>query len=278
MALRLVPTVPWEIVRHNRFDLLDTALARLGPTSRHVWYLADGLYSMLGDFTDFEALKQLLDRHPRLRLYIDDAHATSWTGTCGRGVTLEHFAGDPRVIVALSLNKAFSAAGGALCVPDEALQLKIRRAGGTMVFSGPIQPPMLGAAVGSARLHQSQELPALQQELRAKIDCAGRALVRHRLVTAAAAEAPIFQLQTASPRMTFAIVQRMRTLGYYCCPVVFPAVPVNRPGIRFTICRHNEPEDIEAFVGALARTVEEVREDLRRETNRDTSREVPASV
>ncbi|MBM4362860.1 MAG: aminotransferase class I/II-fold pyridoxal phosphate-dependent enzyme [Deltaproteobacteria bacterium] len=251
-ALRLVPTAPLEILRHNRMDLLDAALTRLAPTSKQIWYVADGLYSMLGDFADFEGLRRLLDAHPKLRLYVDDAHATSWSGARGRGITLEHFASDPRVVVALSLNKAFSAAGGALAVASEALKLRIRRAGATMLFSGPIQPPMLGAAVGSARLHLSEEFPGLQRDLSSKIAHAARALERHGLVVGAPAESPIFQLHCDSVRMTQAICSRMRDLGFYTCAVAFPAVPVNRPGIRFTICRHNLPEDIDSFVAALA--------------------------
>lgn len=261
-ALRLVPSAPLEIVRHNRMDLLDAAVRRLSATSKQVWYVADGLYSMLGDFADFEGLARLLEAHPKLRLYIDDAHATSWTGARGRGAALEHFVADPRVIVALSLNKAFSAAGGALALPSEALKNRIRRAGSTMLFSGPIQPPMLGAAVGAARLHLGAELGALQRELVAKIAHAARALERHELVLGASARSPIFQLHCDSPRMTQTIVKRMRELGYYSCAVSFPAVPVNRPGIRFTVCRHNELEDIDAFVEALARTHREVRSQL----------------
>jgi 7-keto-8-aminopelargonate synthetase-like enzyme len=178
--------------------------------------------------------------------------------------SLEHFASDPRVVVALSLNKAFSAAGGALAVPSEALKLRIRRGGSTMLFSGPIQPPMLGAAVGSARLHLGEELPALQRELASKIVHAARALERCELVVGAPAESPIFQLHCDSSRMTQAIVNRMRALGYYCCAVTFPAVPANRPGIRFTVCRHNLLEDIDAFVAALAEARNEVRGKLRR--------------
>jgi 7-keto-8-aminopelargonate synthetase-like enzyme len=56
----------------------------------------------------------------------------------------------------------------------------------------------------------------------------------------------------------------MRDLGYYACAVSFPAVPVNRPGVRFTICRHNLPEDIDSFVEALARAHEDTRAQLRR--------------
>jgi 7-keto-8-aminopelargonate synthetase-like enzyme len=266
-AVRLVPSAPLEIVRHNRMDLLDAVLTRLAPTSKQIWYVADGLYSMLGDFADFQALTQLLDAHPKLRLYIDDAHATSWTGVRGRGAALEHFASDPRVVVALSLNKAFSAAGGALAVPSEALKLRIRRAGSTMLFSGPIQPPMLGAAVGSARLHLAEEFHSLQLELASKIAHAARALERHQLLVGAPARSPIFQLHCDSPRMTHIIAKRMRDLGYYCCAVTFPAVPVNRPGIRFTVCRHNLNEDIDSFVAALARVHDEITTQLRRRTS-----------
>jgi 7-keto-8-aminopelargonate synthetase-like enzyme len=173
--------------------------------------------------------------------------------------------------VALSLNKAFSAAGGALAVPSEAMKLRIRRAGATMLFSGPIQPPMLGAAVGSARLHVSEHFPVLQGELASKIAHTARALERHQLVVSAPAESPIFQLQCDSARMTHAIVNRMRNLGYYCCAVTFPAVPVNRPGIRFTICRHNVNEDIDSFVAALALARSEIVAKLGRQARIDDS-------
>ena len=39
-----------------------------------------------------------------------------------------------------------------------------------MFFSGPIQPPTLGAAVASVKLHLSRELPILQAGLLSKIE------------------------------------------------------------------------------------------------------------
>ena len=69
-----------------------------------------------------------------------------------------HLPDDDRVVVALSLNKAFSAAGGALVVSNPDLKRRLRACGGTMSFSGPIQAPMLGAAVASAKFHLSPEL------------------------------------------------------------------------------------------------------------------------
>ncbi len=68
---------------------------------------------MRGDFAPYAELRALLDRYPQLYLYVDDAHATSWYGKHGRGAALMELGTHERVVVALSLNKAFSAAGGA---------------------------------------------------------------------------------------------------------------------------------------------------------------------
>lgn len=250
-AVKLIPGVSLEILRHNRMDQLDALLTRLKDHQGHVWYLADGLYSMLGDCAPWADLKDLLDRHDKLRLYIDDAHATSCFGKHGRGLALEHFGGDERVVVALSLNKAFSAAGGVIAVSSREMADRIRRCGGPMLFSGPIQPPMLGAAVGSARLHTSSEFPRLQAELHDRIaQCV--ALVGERdLQLAGIQHTPIFQTQCDSPRVVFNVAKLMQERGFLCCICVFPAVPMNRPGIRFTISRHNHQGDIIAFVDAL---------------------------
>jgi 7-keto-8-aminopelargonate synthetase-like enzyme len=250
-AVKLVPDVPMEIIRHSRMDQLDARLTELRGKARNVWYILDGLYSMLGDFAPFEELRRLLDRHDHLRLYIDDAHSTSWTGERGRGIALEHFADDERVVVALSLNKAFSAAGGLLALPSKKLVTRIRRCGGPMLFSGPIQPPMLGAAVGSARLHVRSEFAALQADLGARLKLCVEKMEKTKLGLGTSTPSPIFQVPCDSPRIAFRLAELMKQRGFYCCVCVFPAVPMNRPGLRFTISRHNDPADIAPFVAAL---------------------------
>lgn len=251
-AVQLLSEVPMEIVRHNRMDLLDARLTELRGNDGAVWYIADGLYSMLGDFAELEQLEQLLDRHEHLRVYIDDAHSTSWLGTHGRGFALERLGHHPRVVVALSLNKAFSAAGGVLALPDREMVTRIRRCGGPMLFSGPIQPPMLGAAVGSARLHLSDAFPRLQADLEQRLRLGiEEAQSRPRLGIVLDRPSPIFQVACDSSRLAFRVADLMRDRGFHCCVCVFPAVPMNRPGLRFTITRHNEAADISAFIAAL---------------------------
>jgi 7-keto-8-aminopelargonate synthetase-like enzyme len=271
--VQLVPNIPLEILRHNRMDQLDALLTRRRAQRGNVWYICDGLYSMLGDFAPFEELRRLLDRHEHLRLYIDDAHSTSWAGAHGRGVALDHFADHERVVVALSLNKAFSAAGGALALPDREIFARIRRCGGPMLFSGPIQPPMLGAAVGSARLHLSDEFPRLQAELATRLSLAIREIGATKLELVSVQSSPIFQAQCDSPRIAFALADAMKSRGFYCCICTFPAVPMNRPGVRFTVTRHNHLDDIAPFVATLAESLEQVRAERSRHEDATRSHE-----
>ena len=251
-ATALLRDIPVERVRHNHLDRLEKRIAELSAAGRRVFYVCDGLYSMRGDLAPFAKLRALLDAYPTLHLYIDDAHSTSWSGTHGRGAALDNLGGHPRVVVALSLNKAFSAAGGCLVLPDANTVRLVRRCGGPMLFSGPIQPPMLGAAVASARLHNDPSFALLQHELAALIAHAWRAVGRREIPLAGTDRTPIFMVPCDSPAIVFRTVGRLRDLGFYVCPSVFPAVPMNQPGIRFTITRHNNPADIDAFVDALA--------------------------
>lgn len=245
--------VPIDVVRHNRMDQLESRIKVLASKHERVWYVLDGLYSMHGDFAPISALRDLLDRYPSLHLYVDDAHSTSWAGTHGRGYALEGLPDRSRVIGVLSLNKAFSAGGGALILPDDATAQKVRRAGGPLVFGGPLQPPLLAAAVASAKLHLSPELPVLQRELADRIGLAIKLASDQEVQFMDSTPSPIFFVRCRTPEKTFSMVQGLRnTHGIYTCPAFFPIVPRGHAGVRITISLHNTPEDVAHLIGALA--------------------------
>src|SRR5689334_4165012 len=63
-----------ELVRHNRVDMLEQRIKSLKDSYRKIWYMADGVYSMQGDFAPVKELYKLLDRYEQLHLYVDDIH------------------------------------------------------------------------------------------------------------------------------------------------------------------------------------------------------------
>lgn len=251
-ATALLRSNPVEPVRHSRMDELESKIQRLSKKHRRIWYLADGLYSMLGDLAPFDEIGQLLDRYPQLHTYIDDAHSTSWAGRHGRGHSRERLQGYDRVVTVLSLNKAFAAGGGALVFPNDEDRLKVRRCGGPMLFSGPLQPPQLGAAVASARLHLRPDFATLQRQLAERIELTVETARQLAIPLASTDATPIFFLRCGAPSDTFSLAQALREKGIFAAVSVFPAVPQNQSGIRFTISRHNTPEDVRHLMEALA--------------------------
>lgn len=204
-----------ELVRHNRMDLLEERIQALRGAHRQIWYMADGVYSMFVDLAPVDDLARLLERYEQFNLYIDDSHGMSWAGRHGRGYVLDNMPSRERMVVAASLNKAFAAAGGAFVFPDAESRRKAQVCGGTMIFSGPIQPPMLGAAVASARIHLSDEIGVLQSELRERVQYCNRLFDEHGLPVIGRSEAPIRYVGMGLPRVTYNMANRLLAEGLF---------------------------------------------------------------
>ena len=257
-ATALLSGILVKPLRHGDLKALDREVEALSRSHRRVWYLSDGVYSMLGDFAPMEHIEALLARTRNLHVYIDDAHATSWLGKNGRGLALDHFVDRSRIVVALSLNKAFSAAGGALVFAKDEDRRRVQRSG-PMLFSGPVQPPMLGAAISSAKLHLSPSFSGLQLELLDRIRLTSALAKQHGIGLALDELTPIFFVPCGTPEATFAVARGLRSRGFYASISVFPAVPTDKAGIRFTISLHNSEHDIGRLMESLAQELRAVR-------------------
>lgn len=239
-------------VSHNDAASLETKIAKACESTKKVWYLIDGLYSMFGTIAPFEALDHLLQTYPQLHIYCDDAHGTGWMGTRGQGFALSHWEAHPRVIAALSLNKSFGCAGGAIAFADGTTRDLVRDQGGPINFSGPVQPPMLGAIVASARLHLGAGLAQRQEGLRAKITCFDQAAAIHGLEIIQSGPAPIRYLRLGSTAQAVAAVAALKDRGFFLNCASYPAVAERDAGLRLTLTNHLRLADIEALVSAVA--------------------------
>ena len=224
-----------EVIRHNAMEALERKLVALKGKYDKVWYLADGVYSIFGDSAPLLELERLLDRHPHFHLYIDDAHGMGWCGEQGRGWVRSQIAHHDRMVLAVSLNKSFACAGGCLVLPNAELAEKIKRCGGPMTFCGPIQPPLLGAAVASARFHQSEELRVRQRELAELIAFTNRTCAELGVPQYATTDTPLFFVPLGLPNASMKMVERLEADGYYVHIASFPATPMKQSGLRFMV-------------------------------------------
>jgi len=241
-----------DIIRHSDLNALEEKIKKYRRRNKRIWYFIDGVYSMYGDLAPVKELYELLDRYPELHIYADDAHGFSWSGEKGkgsiRGATYHH----ERLVLALSLNKAFGAAGGLLVFPNLEMKRRVRACGGGVVFSGPIQPPLIGAAIASAKIHVSGEVESLQKKLMKRIAAARSEIQRLEIPDVANVESPIFFIGVGQLQVGYNLCRRLMHEGFYTNMGLFPAVPINRTGIRFTTTVHQDESDLIQLVQAMA--------------------------
>ena len=242
-----------RFVRHSRIDRLDEIVGALSARYRRIWYLADGVYSMHGDLAPLGALRDLMSRNERLRLYLDDSHGVSWSGRHGRGTLLGDGPLPPRTVMVASLAKAFSAGGAVLALPDAETARLIRRCGSTMIFSGPLQPALIGAAIASAHVHLSKELGERQEKLRDRIELFNTLAEARGVPLGSPAATPIRFVKTGDNEATYQIAADLMSEGFYANTAVFPAVSKQHGGLRVALTLHQTPDDVRGLIDAIAR-------------------------
>ncbi len=253
MAVELLKArkVSTYVIPHNDMDALESKIKTLRSKHDKIWYLADGVYSMYGDCAPVHQLESLLNTYKKFHLYIDDAHGMSWAGKHGCGYVRSQIEHHPKMVLVSSLNKSFASSGGVLVFPNEALKKDVLNCGSTIIFSGPIQPPMLGAALASARLHLSPEIKQHQQELRKKVAFTNQRLKELHLPQYRESDSPLFFIPCGMIRYILNIIQRLKEQGYYINAASFPAVPMKKGGLRFMINNNHSIAQIDAMLVAL---------------------------
>lgn len=258
MAAQLCAAAGSTVVQipHNDLGALEARLQEFERVGRErIWYLADGLYSMYGDYADMDALLDLMRRYKSLCCYVDDAHSTAWMGRHGEGHAAQWFAhaGSDRLVVVGSFAKAFGAGGGVLWMRNDEWREAVGLCGQTMIFCGPIQPPVCGALLAACDILLSDELPGLQAQLRDNIEFFGRALKENGLSTLSSGSAPIFLVEVGSLPRLEQLSAHLLSAGYYTPPVTYPAVALNKFCIRIVLNRLHTREQMAGLVETIAR-------------------------
>ena len=242
-----------EFVRHSDVGALRKRLERCADEFANVWFVADGLYSMFGDFAPAREIEPLLAEFPNLHLYYDEAHSLGWMGRHGRGYVLEHVPWHRRMVLVAGLSKTFAANGAVLAFGDPAMRQRVVFTGSSFTFSGPVQIASLAAAVASADIHLSKEHELLQQRLNRQIDLARDLLLEYKLPIKRQDQSPIWFVRVGKVDAAIKLVRELMDDGYYVNPAGDPAVPIGSAGIRFTQTLHHTEEDLRGLIKAIAR-------------------------
>ena len=240
-----------QMVRHSNLDMLEEMIQQEYNQYKRIWYMADGVYSMHGDFPDTERLKELMDKYPKLCLYFDDAHGMGWAGKHGAGYIFDRLGASERIIIVSTLAKGFGCVGGIAVFADEEMYRRTDIFGGPLSYSHPLSPASVGAAIASAKIHLSDEIYKYQDELITLTSHMDKRLAEKNLPNISAPKSPIYYIGCGLNKVTHNLVHRILEEGFYVNSATFPAVANDESGLRFTITRHVTKADIDALADAI---------------------------
>jgi 7-keto-8-aminopelargonate synthetase-like enzyme/predicted N-acyltransferase len=244
--------IPVEMIRHNNLEVLEDRLKKLRQKHNKIYYMADGVYSMYGDVSPIPELIKLTDKYEFFHIYVDDVHGMSWSGKHGTGYVKSVLPDlHPNVILISTLSKTFGANGGTITIPDKETLRKVKTFGGPLTFSAQLDPASVGAAIASAKIHLSDEIYDMQNELMSKVAFCNEMIASTNLPLMDHNNCPVFFIAVGLPSTGYNLVNRIMQEGFYVNLGVFPAVPIKNTGIRFTISRHNDYDDIKGLIQAM---------------------------
>jgi 7-keto-8-aminopelargonate synthetase-like enzyme len=244
------------IARHNDMEHIKYLIYRLKKDGyRKIWYCADGLYSIHGDFCDLPALEKLLNSEDNFYAYIDDAHSTGWCGKNGSGYIAGQGKLHEKIIVVESFAKSMAANGAAIVSTSKEIIEILGFTGQTMIFSGPIQPATLGALNASVKIHLSEEVVTLQRELLELINYFIQRSTDLSLPVFAFHKTPIQLLKIGSMEKMFRVLMNVIQAGFLPMTAGYPAVAKGEEGLRMNITRHLKKADINSFLECVKQNI-----------------------
>ena len=245
-------SVPIDMIRHNDLNMLEDKIKSLSNKRKKIWYMADGIYSMYGDYAPVKALKALSLKYPQLHLYFDDVHGMSWIGQHGTGYVLSELQElSENILLFGTLSKTFGASGAVLVCSDKRMHQNLKTFGGPLTFSAQLEPASVAAAIASSKIHLTPEIYRLQDELNERTQYFNALLKQTDLPLIDTNNSPVFYIGTGMPKTGYNFVNRLMKAGFYVNLGIFPAVPVKNTGVRITISRHNQKQEIKDLVEAM---------------------------
>jgi 8-amino-7-oxononanoate synthase len=235
--------------RHNNLDDLEKVLRENRAKHKNALILAEGLYSMDGDFPDLPRLIQIKKRFG-CWLMMDEAHSLGVMGKTGRG-SFEHFGVNPREVDIWmgTLSKTLGSCGGYICGSSDLIEILKYQAPG-FVYSVGLSPPATAAALASLRILKSD--PARVARLVANGHLFVEEAKKAGLDTMTSAGYSVVPVMIGDPVRAVRLTDRLMERGINALPIIHPAVPMKAARIRFFMTSRHTPEQIRSTVKIVA--------------------------
>ena len=258
LAINNIPgKIQIKTIAHNDTQQLERIIKKHynDPNINNIWYFADGIYSMQGDYAPLKKIDALLKKYENFYAYLDDAHGMSVLGKNGKGYVLGFFEKQPeKLVVAASLSKSFGmGCGAAIVLANAEWKRKIKTCGPTFIFTTPLPTAIYGAGIASAKIHLSPEITKLQNELHKRISFFQTKLSASQSITMENNGQPsqIFYLKTQGMEQALKLGHYLKENGFFTGVCPYPVVSKNCIGVRIVLSVNHSLNKLEELANLI---------------------------
>ncbi len=243
-------------ISHNNMAQLEEKIIELSKTHEKVWYMFDGVYSMMGDYAPFAAIEALMEKYEQFYAFCDDAWGMSWIGEHGRGLALTSIKMNRKLVLVSSLVKGFGSGGGGIVTfHDELRRNVIRDMGPLQIFSGPLTNSVLASAIASADIHLSDEIYDIQDNFMGRVKLIHDTAKSLNLTLASSDQSPICFVPIGNSEATMYVTHCLKQAGFYANIALYPLVPNHLSGVRIVLNSYVSLEDIKQLMIVIAESL-----------------------
>jgi glycine C-acetyltransferase/8-amino-7-oxononanoate synthase len=233
------------VYAHRDVEHLAWGIAQ--AEGRGALIVTDSVFSMDGDVAPLQELVDLARRH-RIRLAVDEAHATGTLGPDGRGALVDAGVEDQVDVIIGTLGKALGAYG-AFVACDHQMARYLVNAARTFIFSTAPPPPAVAGAL--AALELLHERPRRAEKLQCNAE-ALRAELRREGFDMRGSQTQIIPVVVGDPVLAVDVCEKALARGVFAQAIRPPTVPPMTSRLRLAVMATHREDELRRAARILA--------------------------
>jgi 8-amino-7-oxononanoate synthase len=235
--------------KHNDATDLERVIAGSGIAPSRTLVIVEGLYSVLGDIADLEAVSSVTQANGAV-LLVDEAHSLGLYGARGRGVAEAQGIEDRVDVIVGTFSKSVGVIGG-YCVTDDPAFRALRFAARSYLYTASLPPPVVAAA--------RQALAIIRDDKDRRPIVFRNAEIFHRGLTALglpplAAPGPVGAVRMPGIKAGLDTWTALLRAGLYVNMLIPPATPNGEVVLRYSVSAAHSERDIASALDIIAAT------------------------
>jgi 8-amino-7-oxononanoate synthase len=235
-----------EVFIYDHCDPEHLAWGVRQAEGRGALIVTDTVFSMDGDVAPLPDIVEVARRH-RLRVLVDEAHATGALGPEGRGAVAEAGLEDQIDVIVGTLGKALGAYG-AFVACQSSMSRFLLNAARTFIFSTALPPPAVAGAL--AALELVQDRPRLVQRLRSN-STALRTELGQQGFDVRGSTTQIVPLVIGDADRAVRVCEAALEAGVFAQAIRPPTVPAGTSRLRLAVMASHREEELRSAARTL---------------------------